>query len=284
MPLFIDAHVHIHPQFALERFFAAAFDNFLAAPSPAEHGDSAHQYVLALTEGGDSDVFASLYEQARDVTDPASPEVATDALLFQKTTESNSLLVKKAGLTIILLAGRQLVSQENIEVLSLCCPVKHPDKEVPLALLAQKVAQCGGIPIIPWGVGKWFGSRGRVVADLISSQPEFPLLFADNGNRPLLWPTPSLLQKASEAGFALLSGSDPLPLASHTVRPASFGTCIEGVTISLESPASSLMESLQAQGAVRSYDNFGARTSPMAFIMDQLRINLRNRLPSSTSS
>ena len=275
MSIFIDAHVHLYSEFSLDRFFAAAFNNFAKAAAKQSGAENA-QYVLALTEGGAYDVFSDLYRKKI---------VLDDSFVVQKTSESNSLLISREKTTLILIAGRQLVSTENIELLSLFSPIKIEDKTLSLNHLAVAVSDNNGLPVVPWGVGKWFGSRGKVVADLLKNGCDCPLFFADNGNRPLLWPEPALLRLASESGIPLLSGSDPLPLASHETHPASFGSFIRDGQISMECPAATLKQLLldPEQGSLN-LEPFGCRTRSLKFVSDQLRINLRNRLPANASS
>jgi len=163
------------PSFFWINSFAAAFENFSSAA--AKQGVSAHsQYVLALTEGGASNVFSLLYQKDLSLN---------DSFHLQKTAEPESLLVSKGNQTIVLIAGRQLVSKENIELLSLFSLVNIADRTLPLRDLAQRITDNKGLAVVPWGVGKWFGTREKVVADLLDSSVDFPLLCGDNGNRPL---------------------------------------------------------------------------------------------------
>ncbi len=276
MSIFIDGHVHIHPQFSLDHFFAAAFDNFSKAAAKSSVPGNPLNF-LALTEGRGSDVFSQLYQN--DIS-------LNDSFELQKTEEKVSLLVRRGEQTIILIAGRQLVSRENIELLSLFSSVNVEDKSLSLFDLAQTVTANNGLAVVPWGVGKWFGARGKVVAELLNSNHPFPLFYGDNGNRPLLWPEPNLLSRVKGIGNSLLSGSDPLPLVSHCLRPASFGSLLRHHgELSLEFPAASLKQLLTpSDPGTLQLESFGQRIGSLQFLRDQLRINLRNRLPVSSSS
>lgn len=277
MSIFIDSHVHIHPEFDLDRFFSAALDNFSRAAVLQDTSDNS-RYILVLTEGGDSDVFSSLRQKAISFEEVSSRQSESDSFVFYKTAESNSLIVCKGSQSIILVAGRQLVSKENIELLSLFSSIKMKDKTLSLADLAQAVTDNNGLAVIPWGVGKWFGARGKVINNLLCSKLESPLFFGDNGNRPLLWPTPALLQRARDLGAPLLSGSDPLPLPSHVNRPASSGTVLLHGDLSMEYPAASLRKLLlTAKKDTLELKSFGRRIGFLQFLSDQLRINLGKR-------
>ena len=270
MSTFIDAHVHIYSEFDIEQFFTAAFDNFLRASKNEKLSDSAG-YVLALAEGEGYDVFSSLSQNAVSFENTPERQTGPDSLVFYRTAEPDSLLVCKGKETIALLAGRQHISRENIEVISLFSSVKLEEKAMSLADLAQTVAANGGIVVLPWGVGKWLGGRGEIVRKFLDTAYEFPLFLGDNGNRPSFWPTPSLFRIAHEKHVPLLSGSDPLPLASHYSRVATSGTILSGGKISLSHPAESLRKQLNRNENLR---EFGGRLNPVRFFYDQLRINL----------
>ena len=272
MAIFIDAHVHIYSEFNQEQFFSAAFDNFLRVAKRENLPDKG-SYVLALTEGGDYDVFSSLYESALSPENRPEKQTNPDAIIFYKTAEPNSLLVCKGEASIFLLAGRQHVSKENIEVLSLFSSVRFKDKTLSLADLAQSIAETDGLVVLPWGVGKWFGTRGEVVKRFLNAGHD-PLFIGDNGNRPSCWPTPSQFGYAHEKNILLLSGSDPLPLVSHCDRIATSGTLVLGGELSTIHPVGSLRKQLNQPGNLR---EFGDRLSSVRFLFDQLRINLFNR-------
>ncbi len=273
MAIFIDAHVHIYPEFNREEFFRAAFDNFLSV-SKRENLSKNASYVLALAESRDSDVFSDLYMSASPFEDIPEKNSDPNSVVFYKTEESDSLLVCMGEHTIILLAGRQLVSKENIEVISLLSLTKHKDKKLPLDALLKAVADSGGIVVIPWGVGKWLGGRGAAVKKCVESRHDFPVFIGDNGNRPSFWPAPSLFRNACENNVFLLSGSDPLPLGSHCKRVATSGTLLVKGELSPNHPAESLRKQLVQNKKMR---EFGDRLNPIGFFRDQLRMNIFNR-------
>ncbi len=277
MSIFIDGHVHIYPEFALDAFFAAAFENFkkAAAETCAEAG---HSFVLAMTEDSNSDVFSELQEKALSSSDACLSSLDSDRFCLQKTDEPDSLLIKKSDMTIVLIAGRQLVSKENIELLSLCSRFNVQDRTLPLGDLARRVFENQGVPVLPWGVGKWFGKRGALVHELLGSVPDFPLFAGDNANRPVCWPEPALLKQVRFENIPLMSGSDPLPLASQEKCPGSFGTLLEHVELGRRHPAAALRDLLTtSQGTGLDSKPFGVRSTTVRFIQDQLMLNVRKR-------
>ena len=274
MPILIDGHVHIHPEFSLDHFFSAAWTNFSRA-AESNRAPGKLNYVLALTEGEGCDVFATLKEQALSSAHASKDSQTATSWNFFQTTESDSLIVRKDEAAMLLVAGRQLVSKENIELLSLLSSVSIKDRSLPLDDLARAVADNGGLPVVPWGVGKWFAKRGKVVEHLLHGNHDYPLFFGDNGNRPLFWPEPTLLKQARDLHVPVLSGSDPLPLPSHTSRPGSFGALFMEDDLSTDTPLDSLRKLLTGKNEIT---GFGRGTGSFQFIVDQLQINLRKQL------
>lgn len=276
MSILIDAHVHIHPQFSIEEFFSFAWENFSrAADAIGVSGDT--DYVLALTEGQGCDVFGTLKGRAISSSEKEHTVFEDSFWTPYLTKETESLIIRKADKKLIILAGRQLVSTEKIELLSLFSSLVIEDRSLPLAELAQRVSQNNALPVVPWGVGKWIGQRGKVVEELFSKQLDFPIFPGDNGNRPPFWPMPQLLRKAPTRYSAVLSGSDPLPLASHENRAGSFGSFITDAELSLDTPIDSLRKILLTS---KNISVFGHGVGSCQCVVDQLQINLTNRLKS----
>ena len=268
MAIAVDGHVHFYPEFSVPDFFQAAWKNFAKLQDTHALGEDA-DYAICLTEGGSHDMFSTLCEMA----DSGSGDIHSTGV-FKRTEEANSLIVEQDGRRLYVFGGRQYVSQESIELLSLFSREAIPDKSMPLSELAQKVAVGDTIVVIPWGVGKWVGKRGEVVKAFFEQKNDFTLFCGDSGNRPLFWPTPSLLSFATQKGIPLLSGSDPLPLASHCRRVGSSGTLLVNGNISASHPAASLQEQLVTE---KSRTEFGVRMNPLRFFSDQFYMNVMSR-------
>ncbi len=270
MPILIDAHVHIHPEFSLELFFSSAWNNFSFAVEQSDISGSI-DFVLALTEGAGCDVFSSLKKLAKPLSESSST-VSWEIFL---TAEPDSLIVRKDTASMYLIAGKQLVSKENIELLSLFSSIVIEDRSLALQDLALIVTDKGGLPVIPWGVGKWFGERGKAVERLLNTKQDISIFAGDNGNRPVFWPFPTLLKNARGLGIPIVSGSDPLPLTSHVSRPGSFGVIFVEDELSIRTPIDSLRKIFAKAHDIQS---FGRGVGPFQFVIDQLRVNLRKQV------
>ncbi len=255
------------------QFLDAAWDNFTRiAGHNNESGNLS--YVLALTEGNGIDIFAGLKQQSRLPDDGVAESAVSTVYEFYRTAEPDSLIARRGKRIIVLVAGRQIISEENIELLSLLCSFKIKDHTLSLADLAKTVVDKGGLPVLPWGVWKWWGARGRVVADLSHSGKDHPLFLGDNGNRPIFWPEPALLRQSRDMQIPVLSGSDPLPLTSHLTRAGSYGVLLSDSELSKDHPIASLHKMLVSGKEIA---GFGCRAGFLQFIIDQLRVNLRKQ-------
>jgi len=271
MPVFIDGHVHIYPDFSLDQFLEAASVNFSRAAGMDRIAGEI-QYVLALTESEGFNVFDELKQKAVAPDETGDGGGSAFSFSFHCTAEQESLIARKGDVCMILVSGRQIISREKLELLSLCSSFTVKDRTLSLADLAETVAASGGLPVIPWGAGKWFGGRGRTVECLLQSDHEYPLFLGDSGNRPGFWPDGALFAEAADLCIPVLSGSDPLPLPFHVNRPGSFGTFIPYGLLSMDRPAASLLQLLCDEKGIT---GFGRRIGSFRFIFEQLRINIR---------
>jgi hypothetical protein len=271
MPIFIDGHVHIHPAFDLDQMLDAAWDNFFQAAKRLLGDVSACSFVLLLAEGEKNDFFPTLIARAGKGNSSSK-----SSWKFRLTEEANSVLAIHGGKTIVLVAGRQLISRENLELLSLFCPHVFADNRYSLGELAVRVTEAGGLPLLTWGVGKWFGRRGRVVQDFLVHPSVPAFLVGDNGNRPRFWPYPALLAQAEKQGILSLAGSDPLPLAAHALRAGSCGGWIKDVDLDSKKMANGLKEILSSEEV--KVLPFGHGPGLLQFTCDQVQVNVRKRL------
>jgi len=257
----IDAHVHYYSAYDTQRFLDAASEGF------ERQAEERAVRILCMAESAADNWFGSLSE-------PDSL-AHTDWQRFP-TQEEQSLLLKRKSdnAELLVIAGHQCVTAEDIEVLMLGQSAKHPDGQ-PADTVVQAALDAGAIPLLPWGFGKWMGARGELVASLLETFGK-QLLLGDNSGRLNGTPTPALLREGSERGHCLLPGSDPLPMRGEEHKVASFGAYIAG-DISLETPFADL-KTLIAGGAEPV--TFGGGESLLRFVRNQLLMQKRKRWPS----
>ena len=134
----VDAHVHAHGVFDAEQFFECAHANFrqarlgLAVPAAGTN-------VLLLAESAQQDFFTRM---SHDVGRKGPWKI-------NKTSENTSLVVVgKVLATLTLVAGRQIVTREGLEVLAIGTSETLPDN-LPVEDVLHAVRQCGALAIVP---------------------------------------------------------------------------------------------------------------------------------------
>jgi hypothetical protein len=266
-----DAHVHIYRCFNLTAFLESALLNFQASSAACGSQDN-FTGLLFLTETRQENYFRELAEVSHSGGN--SEKLPNWTIL---TTEENCSLYARSsfGRGVYLLAGRQIVTAEDLEVLALAT-VAEIREGLPLAVTIQEVIDQDGIPVIPWGFGKWFGRRGTLLGNLLQ-QTEFPTLcLGDNSGRPGFWPKPVLFKQVEQKPMRILPGTDPLPFASEGSRPGKYGFAVAG-NLDPAKPAASIKQ-LLADTSV-SIQPYGILENPWRFIQNQIAMQLvkRNR-------
>ncbi len=131
------------------------------------------------------------------------------------------LATDAANRRIAIIAGRQIVTGEGLEVLALGLADRFADGH-PTAETLARVAEAGAMPVLPWGFGKWTGRRGKLVAELIASPP-CAFFLGDNGGRLAITAEPPAFAEGRARGFRILPGTDPFPFRWDAGRVGSFG-------------------------------------------------------------
>lgn len=214
----LDAHVHLYPMADVGKALSSGHDNLLAAALAS--GQRPESFCLLLTETSRDDAFNALAVGKLAADGWEIRRVLTDAAALRAERTSD-------GATIFLLAGRQIVTAERIEVLGLATANRFSDGQ-PIRDVLTELKSLEIPALMPWGLGKWMGARGKEVTRLLSQPATDGLLLGDNAGRPLGWPTPQLFHKAKALGMPVLPGSDPLPAPGTEVEIGSFGCLIEG--------------------------------------------------------
>jgi len=271
----IDAHVHVHDCFDAARVFDAAAANFAGAAralagerASLSASPPAYDGVLCLAECRGERFLESV--RARRTT-----RVWRGRHGFWEAEEScepETLVVRRGATRLNLIAGRQLVTRERLEVLALGTTAPLPEGESMETTLAA-VRATGAAAVLPWGVGKWLGARGAVIARILADPEWRHVLLGDNGNRLALGPDPAPFAAARRAGRAVLPGSDPLPLPGEEARVGAYGFAVD-VDLDPLRPAAALLALLKSSSA---FVVFGRREPLARFVGNQLALKLKSR-------
>jgi hypothetical protein len=265
-----DAHVHVHGCFDSGLFLDAALRNFRrGAEALGLGGPLAFCLLLSEMKG------VSFFQRFRD----GGTDVRDGGWTFEPTAERESLTARRRGTDdrLTLIAGRQVATREGLEVLALCTAEEIPDG-LSLSDTLDRVRAAGALPVLPWGFGKWWLSRGKRVARELPASPENTELYlGDNAGRPAAAFPSRLLRAAEERGIPVLPGSDPLPLETHADRAGSYGFLLSG-KLDPDRPAQSLARRVRrvraAGGRLRP---FGRRSGLLQFCRDQAALRAASR-------
>lgn len=269
--ILIDSHVHFYECFTPGQFFEFSRANFIAAAAQIGTGGG-FQSVLMLAETQGQSWFDKFYNQATVQNKNKAVDLAPWQVV--PTSEKRSLIIVAPDrFEIVLIRGRQLKSSENLEALALGNNQDVADGR-PLVELIDVIHDSNAAAVIPWGVGKWTGRRGKVVLDLLEEDKPQRFFVGDNGGRPHFWKNPSLFHVAEQSGFRMLCGSDCLPLRLEDQRVASFGSWVTG-QLSRETPAADLISKITDR-SVDLYP-YGKLMGTVSFIKNQLSLKFMRR-------
>ena len=271
MTIPVDAHVHLHRCFDPARFFDCARTNFRAAA-----GALCRSSVVGCLWLTDTPQERSFHRLAQ----AGLTGRTIDRWALSQTHEASALAARhESGDTLLLLAGRQISTRERLEVLALGTELDLPSGQS-LADTIAGIRESGAIAVIPWGFGKWWFQRSRLLAATLASLSGGGVFLGDNGGRPGLIPLSPMFELAAARGIYNLPGSDPLPLPWEVRKPGRLGAILE-VPLDLSRPVAALLRTLcglRAQPPL-----FGGPESLAGFVRSQVGIRLPARLAVSTA-
>ncbi len=265
----VDAHVHLYPCFHLARAFDAAAANFaVSARALKARRSPRYAGVLCLVESAGERFLEGMRTQALGRVCRGRHGYWE----LEKGCERETFVARCGSTRLALIAGRQIVTRERLEVLALGTTAPLADGE-PIDDTLAAVRKAGAAAVLPWGVGKWLGARGAVVDRILADPRWSHVSLGDNGNRLALGPDPQRFAAARRAGRAVLPGSDPLPLPGEEARVGAYGLAID-VDLDALRPAAALLASLERRAP---FAAFGRRLGVTDFVGKQLKLRLRRR-------
>ena len=187
---------------------------------------------------------------------------------FENTQEDCYLILNKNSKPIcFIISGRQIVTREKLEILSIASNQKIEDG-LPIEDVIERLLNKKEIAVLAWGVGKWFFKRGKIIKDIIKKYHSPYLFIGDNSARPTFWPVPKTYHLAEKHNIQILRGSDPLPFSEETCRVGTFGFTIEG-NFQVNKPAESFLNILISNKS--NITLFGHQDSIFTFLKRQSR-------------
>ena len=213
MKIVADTHVHIYPCYDLQVFSDTLEHNL------KKIGAGQTIRLGFLTERYDCNFF--------DDVKKGNAELSSLCGNIKLGPDAASLIRDNgSGEKCILLPGRQVVTEERIEILALATMAKIPDGMLAVDTVTM-ILDNGGVPIVAWAPGKWFGERGNVVRNLLDSFNPARLLIGDSSMRPTIWAEPFIMRDARKRGFRIIAGSDPLPFSGEESIAGTYGSVFD---------------------------------------------------------
>ena len=268
----VDAHVHLHSCYDPDDLLRNAHDNLSAAAGNGTDRAAPRAYFLLLAECAPDDCFGALRKLAEGRSNGA-----TDLLLRRwtvaPTQEPISVVARDGERELFIVAGRQVACREGLEVLVLGTTRRFADGRPIRDVLRESDAL--GVPrVIPWGPGKWFFRRGRLLSELVAEFRKPTLFLGDEGGRPVFWGYPQHFAHAAQLGVRDLPGTDPLPFPHDVEKVGRMGLKV-AVDLDPARPGGSLLRALtQVQAPL---ERFATLEPPLRFVRNQIGMQLRKR-------
>ena len=269
----VDAHVHLHPCYDPDELLQNAYDNLSSAASNRADRAAPRAYFLLLAECAPDDCFGALRTLAAGRSHGASG-LHLRHWAVAPTQESISVVASRAQRELFIVAGRQVACREGLEVLVLGTTHRFADGR-PIRDVLREADTLGVPRVIPWGPGKWFFRRGRLLNDLVAEFRKPTLFLGDEGGRPVFWGYPQHFVQAARLGVRDLPGTDPLPFP-HDVEKVGRMGFKAAIDLDPARPGGSLLRALTQASAP--LERFATLEPPLRFVRNQIGMQLRKRL------
>lgn len=256
--LYLDCHVHIYPGFDLTELLDAAVANFRGWGNGPTPSDGVHGALLLTLTAKDRS-----YDQILEST--LQGQIGPWQSLT--TTPETGLELYCGNDRLSLISGWQVATADGLEVHALGTQQQFKDG-LSTAKTVETINASGALAAIPWGAGKWLGTRGKLLAQLIQT-PGLDFMLSDSGLRPRLWPRSRLFDLAQQHGRGVIAGTDPLPLANEVSRVGSFGIALNTHDLILTN-TNELLTHLRENR--KSPTVMGRGRALLPFVHDQFRI------------
>lgn len=270
----VDAHVHLHSCYDPDDLLQNAYKNLCAASNGTARVEP-RAYFLLLAECAQDDSFGAL----RALADGRFAYDGTCGLRLRRwtvtpTEEDISVLARDGARELFIVAGRQVACREGLEVLILGTTQRFADGRPIREVLRESEAL--GVPrVIPWGPGKWFFRRGRLLHELVREFRKPTLFLGDEGGRPVFWGYPHHFERAARLGVRDLPGTDPLPFPHDVSKVGRMGLKVP-IDLDPMHPGESLLRALTQVRAP--LERFATLEPPLRFVRNQIGMQLRKRL------
>ena len=265
----VDTHVHLYKSFNLESFLKKVHGNFLNARTGLNDRGTQINTII-LTEGGMEPGIKKVF-QSFDNSDQLNTIGKTENYQLVNSDSLSFAVIQIKESFLLILSGRQLISMDNIEVLALGTTTQFNTAKNTEQII-EEVSHDGSLPVLPWGVGKWLGRRGKIVANILQNQNLPRFFIGDSANRPVFWSEPSQFGLARANGIKNLPGSDPLPVKNGYKNAGKAGIVLKD-SINLDDPVHSIKNRLLDPST--DIQPYIKRENPISFFRNQFAMQYK---------
>ncbi|MGI9037242.1 MAG: hypothetical protein ACR2GQ_00130 [Gemmatimonadota bacterium] len=184
----------------------------------------------------------------------------------------NWTLEHERGDRLVLVRGRQVATAEDLEVLVVGTADPIEDGR-PFAEIIEQWIDREVQVIVPWGFGKWTGSRASLVSDAFERYAAAGLRLGDTGLRARWLRPPRIFRRSALAGYPILVGSDPFPFPDRGDVAGSHGFRLRGVPP--EAGWADMLRLLRNAGG--ELTRFGRPLGAITFVRLQARMQMKKR-------
>ncbi|WP_153305718.1 hypothetical protein [Desulfogranum mediterraneum] len=261
----LDGHVHLQHQDRLVELLDCCSAN-MRQPRNREGAEAPLQGVLLMAALPGQGWPQALYGWAREgKLLPGRSQWRMSCSREQGSVVATS----EQGDCLVCIIGEQVNTRERLELLLF--GLQEPYQASGLADSIEQACAAGGLVILPWGVGKWLGARGRLIRHLLADKGHLSFFLGDNAGRPRFWQRVPQFVLARAQARAIIRGTDPLLLPGELERVGSFGTRVEA-ELDLEHPLAGLQRALGA--GERPLNDYGELQGLGRFFRNQLLLRL----------
>lgn len=258
--LAFDTHVHFYPVFDTAGLLEAAHRN-LSRVLQGHH----------LQDGAPA-VLWTRFPRERDIEEDLFGPGCHGWRADPVTREAPGFWVRHPdGRRVFVFRGTQLVSAEGLEVL-VAGVYDMSLQQQPVRDIIRYFSPRHAV-ILPWGVGKWLGQRGRLVQSLLDSDLAGQFVLGDNSARPAWWGPIRAFVQAETSRTRVCPGTDPLPIRGQEQRVGQSGIVLEHADERILSDPEGLREALMPRHPVFK-TVFDRRENLLRFIVNQVKIRL----------
>ncbi len=261
--ILFDAHVHIYPEYDIDGAINASLNHMNRIIGKNKLASNTVKMWL-LTEGTIYNGFNQLL--ALNSEQYIAEKTGLASLVIRDRQSQNNLLY--------VLAGRQIVSSDKLEICALATNFNMADRELNTQDTINKVRENGAIAALNWAPGKWFTKRGKIVSNIIETNDPNNLLISETTMRPTIWPTPVLVKQAFRKNFRMIVGSDPLPFSGEESLVGSYISMVQG-EFDPQNPEGSI-KALLMDPSIK-IKRLGKRSGPFIFAKRQYKIMSYNK-------